>query len=109
MQSTTTRPGVYIDRETCRLIRVAEGNELEGREGNWEFLHEDPNMGLLGSREVAVEKGFATDDKAIDWYRFEEDAIEQVDEVLEDMNKQQAKAEAAAEAEHERNSTPMAY
>lgn len=106
MQQTSVEPGLYIDRETCKILRVAEGNELEGREGNWEYLAEDPNMGLLGAREAAVTKGFTEDDKTVDWYRYEE--VEMPDlEVLEDMNKAQAKADAAAEAEANRTRTGL--
>jgi hypothetical protein len=108
MQQTNPEPGVYIDAESHKILRVAEGNELEGREGHWEKLTEDPNMGLLGARQAAVEKGYVDDDKEVDWYRYEEGTMEDL-ETLEELNKAQAKADAEAEAERERTSTPIAY
>ncbi|HEX5939887.1 MAG TPA: hypothetical protein VFZ12_05970 [Dehalococcoidia bacterium] len=108
MQQTNMEPGVYIDAQSNKILRVAEGNETEGREGHWERLTEDPNMGLLGAREAAVEKGYVDDGKEVDWYRYEEGEMEDL-ETLEELNKAQAKADAEAEAERERTSQPMAY
>lgn len=104
MQQTTLEPGVYIDRATCRILRVADGNEAEGRDGNWELLVNDPDMGLLGAREAAVSKGFTDDGTTIDWYRFEENEIVDMD-VMDDLNKAKAKADATAEAEDNRTGT----
>ena len=108
MQQTDTEAGVYIDAETNKLLRVAEGNEMEGRPGHWEQLTDDPNMGLLGCREAAVQKGYVDDGKEVDWYRYEENEMPDL-ETLEALNKAQAKADAEAAAERERTTTPLAY
>ncbi|HET9199648.1 MAG TPA: hypothetical protein VFO84_01550 [Dehalococcoidia bacterium] len=108
MQQTSAKPGVYIDAETYKILRVAEGDELEGREGQWELLTDDPNMGLLGCRQAAVDKGYVDNEKEVDWYRYEEGEMEDL-ETIEELNKAKAKADAEAEAERERTTTPLAY
>jgi hypothetical protein len=109
MQQTETRPGVYIDRDSCKILRVAEGNELDGREGNWEVLTDDPDTGLLAARETAIARGYTQTPTDVDWYRFEEATADEHDiEVIEEANKEAAKAEAKAQAEFERDHTVVA-
>ena len=109
MQQTDIRRGIYINPETALVLRVDQPEDLQRRQGHWELLSENPDLGLLACRDMAFEKGYTDDKKAVDWHRMHEEEAEPAEdlEVLEEINKAQAKAEAEAQAEKERLSTPM--
>ncbi|MPZ22521.1 MAG: hypothetical protein GEU28_03060 [Dehalococcoidia bacterium] len=109
MEYTGGASGVYIDPRTMKLLRVVETSELHNHPGDWKLLLDDPDQGLLASRAEAVRQGYSEDGRDIEWYRYSHaDDRDEDQAVLDEVSKANARAQAEAVAEEERNSVRLA-
>ena len=88
--------GIYINTENCQILRVAREIDLRERPANWELLADDPNTGLLASRQLAMEGGYTVDPRKVEWARMYEGSLTNMD-TLGALDRAQRRADEADE------------
>ena len=96
MVMTNIQPGLYINTRNCQILRVVREMDLRERPANWELLADDPNTGLLAARQLAMEGGYTTDPRRVEWARMYEGSLKNMD-TLEALDKAQRLADEAEE------------
>ncbi|HEX5939572.1 MAG TPA: hypothetical protein VFZ12_04365 [Dehalococcoidia bacterium] len=96
MVMANIRAGLYINTENCQILSVARETDLRERPAKWELLADDPRTGLLEARQLAMEGGYTTDPRQVDWARMYEGSLKNLD-TLEALDKAQRLADEADE------------